>query len=92
MKLLMKLLTDRIECDIIFHNSFSDIIQTQIFREWQNNLTVNKDKCLNCPAIYICGGGCAMQSHDLFGNLNAIDEAFCIHSKYTLEILLNNLV
>ncbi|MDD6995080.1 MAG: radical SAM protein [Candidatus Borkfalkiaceae bacterium] len=79
-------------CGNILHNSFSDIIQTQIFREWQNNLTVNKDKCLNCPAIYICGGGCAMQSHDLFGNLNAIDEAFCIHSKYTLEILLNNLV
>lgn len=76
-----------------FHKTDSNqYIQTQIFREWQNNLTVNKDKCLNCPAIYICGGGCAMQSHDLFGNLNAIDEAFCIHSKYTLEILLNNLV
>ena len=36
------------------------------------------------------------QSEALFQHVqklpDAIDEAFCIHSKYTLEILLNNLV
>lgn len=80
------------KCGNILSNSFEDVLQKSTFRKWQNNLTVNKEQCINCPAIYICGGGCAMQSRDLFGDFTCIDEAFCIHTKITLEKLLDNLV
>ena len=79
-------------CGNIMTDSFEKIISSNVFIHWQNNLTVNKKECLKCPAIYICGGGCAMQSKDLFGDLDAVDEAFCIHTRYSQEKLLESLV
>jgi uncharacterized protein len=69
-------------------NSFDDIINTNEYKFWQNNLTLNKEECLRCPAIYICGGGCALQAEDLFDNRSGLDKAFCIHSKIILEKIL----
>lgn len=77
------------KCGNIKINTIEDLIETKTFKQWQNNLTINKRNCLKCPAIYICGGGCAMQSSDLFNNIEEIDKAFCVHTKYSLKKLLN---
>ena len=75
-------------CGNINQNSFEDVFNTEIYKKWKNNLTINKSKCLKCPAISICGGGCPIQSKILFDNEKGIDKAFCIHTKFTLKELL----
>ncbi len=68
--------------------SFDEIKKTKEYKFWKNNLTLKKEKCLKCPAIYVCGGGCAVQSKDLFGDINGIDEGFCIHTTIILKLIL----
>ncbi len=68
--------------------SFSDLFDNPEYIKWSNNITLNKKKCLRCPAIYICGGGCAMQAKDLFGNEKEIDKPFCIYTKGMLKNIL----
>ena len=68
--------------------SFSDLFDNAEYIKWSNNITLNKKKCLRCPAIYICGGGCAMQAKDLFGNEKKIDKPFCIYTKGMLKNIL----
>jgi len=67
---------------------FEDIFKNKIYKEWSENLTINKNKCLNCAYIYICGGGCALESEALFGTKQKIDKPFC---KFTKEILVSML-
>jgi len=69
-------------------NSFDEIKKTSEYDFWKNNLTINKEKCLKCPAIYICGGGCAVQARDLFDDIGGIDKGFCIHTKIILKLIL----
>ncbi len=76
------------KCGNINKNSFEDVFETDIYRKWKNNLTINKKQCLKCPAISICGGGCPKQSEVLFGDQYKIDKPFCIHTKYSLKELL----
>lgn len=78
-------------CGNINNNTFEEIMTNDIFVQWKTNLTIHKEHCLQCPAIYICGGGCAMQSRDLFGDFSSIDNAFCIHTRYSLDRLLETL-
>lgn len=74
--------------NIMSINSLNDLFKEQEYKKWSENVTVNKKKCLSCPAIYICGGGCSMQANDLFGSEEHIDKAFCIHTKQMLKYLL----
>lgn len=75
-------------CGNINTDSISKIQQSINYKKWKENLTVNKTKCLKCPAIRICGGGCAYQADKLFGNQLAIDKPNCIYAKYALKELL----
>lgn len=70
---------------------FDDIFKTAEFYKWQNNITLNYSKCLKCPALFICGGGCSYQSKSLFGFENDIDLPFCIHSKMMLKYILTEM-
>lgn len=63
--------------------SFNEIFKTDMYNLWHNNLTINKKKCINCPAIFTCGGGCGMEAQDLFGKVTDIDLPFC---KYTKDV------
>lgn len=74
-------------CGNININSFKDVFSSEIYKKWNVNLVINKKKCLKCPAIYICGGGCPAQAENLFGSQQSIDKAFCIHTKYSLREL-----
>lgn len=62
-------------------NDFSDLFGLKEYESWKDYLPIKKEKCINCPFIYICGGGCAMQSEDVFGIKKAVDKAFCIYTK-----------
>ncbi len=67
----------------------SQLFEEKEYKKWAENITLNKKKCLSCPAIYICGGGCAMQANDLFGSEKDIDRPFCIYTKQMLKNILN---
>lgn len=71
-------------------DGLDNIISSEEYKSWNNNLTINKKTCKKCTAISICGGGCAMQAETLFDNTRSIDKAFCIHTKKVLKNLLIN--
>lgn len=63
------------------------------FVEWSQLTPVNKEECQDCPALGICGGGCPINAmHLRKGNtIHSLDERFCMHSKKTLEFLIQDL-
>lgn len=63
------------------------------FIEWSQLTPINKEECLDCPALGICGGGCPINAiHLKKGNtIHSLDERFCIHSKKTLDFLIRDL-
>ncbi len=78
------------KCGNIHTSDFKDVFKTNEYIHWLENATINKEDCLNCEAIFICGGGCAMQAEALFGERQKIDRSFCIHTKSALKWLLLN--
>lgn len=63
------------------------------FIEWAQLTPVNKNECLDCDALGICGGGCPINAMHLKqeNTIHSIDERFCIHAKKTLEFLIKDL-
>lgn len=70
-----------------------DASKNSYFIEWSQLTPVNKDECLDCPALGICGGGCPINAmHLKKGNtIHSIDERFCVHAKKTLDFLIKDL-
>lgn len=66
----------------------NSIKETQEYRFWAARSPVRRQECLNCEAIFICGGGCAMQAEALFGSREDMDIPFCNHTKTALDWLL----
>lgn len=64
--------------------SIEQIMTSDEIKFWKERNTLNNKKCLNCKALFICGGGCAIQAEALFGDRKMIDKPFCIHTKKTL--------
>jgi uncharacterized protein len=67
--------------------------RNECFIEWSQLSPINKDECLDCSALGICGGGCPVNAmHLKDGNtIHSLDERFCVHSKMTLEFMINDL-
>ena len=63
------------------------------FVEWSQLSPVNKEECLDCSALGICGGGCPLNAMYMKkGNtIHSIDTRFCTHAKKTLEFLISDL-
>lgn len=59
-----------------------------IFIQWSKRSPLTTEECASCPAIAICGGGCPYSADICRGNLNALDEIFCVHAKKTLEYMI----
>lgn len=70
-----------------------DATKHRDFVEWSQLTPINKDECQDCPALGICGGGCPINAmHLKKGNtIHSLDERFCVHSKKTLEFLIQDL-
>ncbi len=48
-----------------------------IFIEWSKRSPLNIDKCLDCPALATCGGGCPRNADMINGSIWEVDSAFC---------------
>jgi uncharacterized protein len=74
-------------------NQEFDATKDKDFIEWSQLTPINKEECLDCNALGICGGGCPINATYLKeGNtIHSLDERFCIHSKKTLDFLINDL-
>ena len=64
-----------------------------LYAEWTSLTPVNREECLSCPALGICGGGCPINAMNAkTGNsIHSLDERFCVHSKMTLEFFVKDL-
>ena len=70
-----------------------DATNDPTFIEWSQLTPLNKDECLGCPALGICGGGCPINAMHLRpGNtIHSVDERFCVHAKKTLDFFIRDL-
>lgn len=80
--------TDKYVIGNINKDSIEEILKSDEITFWKERCTLNNKKCLNCKALFVCGGGCAIQAESLFGDRKKIDKPFCIHTKKTLDWLL----
>lgn len=77
-------------CGNIIRDNIEDVFKTEEYKFWNKNITLNKPECLKCKYIFTCGGGCAQQSENLFGNIGGIDKSFCKYTKIAFKWLLLN--
>lgn len=62
-----------------------NIYENNIFKQWANRSPFSIESCKNCPAISICGGGCAYSAIKENGDINIPDKYHCILSLSVLE-------
>ncbi len=80
--------TDKYVIGNIKETSIKDVLNSDEMKFWKERNTLNNKKCLDCEALFICGGGCAIQAESLFMSRNQIDKPFCIHTKESLRWIL----
>jgi uncharacterized protein len=68
----------------------SKILADKQFKNWSRISPVFKDKCLSCPAIGICGNGCAAESMKKYSGIHGLDTGFCQHTKGMLDWLIKS--
>lgn len=58
------------------------IEKSKMFCQWAERTPLHNETCLLCPAVAICGGGCAYDSFCLFnGDAMKMDDRMCSHIK-----------
>ncbi len=65
-----------------------DFHSNPVIAEWKKRTPLNMPQCFGCPALGICGGGCAYGAWLRSGSIWSVDDRFCIHSLATLEWLI----
>jgi uncharacterized protein len=63
---------------------------SEMFNEWANRSPLTMPQCHNCIALGLCGGGCPCRSYIRNGDIFAVDEIFCQHSKKTVEWIIDD--
>lgn len=61
------------------------------WKQWRRRSPLASEDCKNCIALGNCGGGCPYNAYRNTGNLNALDERFCVHAKAATHFLLRDL-
>lgn len=69
----------------IYDLEFNDLLSSNEFNFWTSRSTIFNDECINCEALFVCGGGCSMQAESLFDNRLSIDRGFCRYIKHILN-------
>lgn len=74
-------------------NDNTPLDENQTFVEWSEITPLNKEECMKCEALGICGGGCPInaQNNTENGSIHSIDRSFCVHSKKILYFLIDYL-
>lgn len=70
-----------------------DASKDKTFIEWSQITPVNREECLDCPALGMCGGGCPVNASYLKPNntIHSIDERFCFHAIKSLDFMVKDL-
>ena len=58
--------------------------ENPVYLEWMKRSPLYIEKCYDCPAIGLCGGGCVINTENKTNSIWEPDERFCIQ---TIEIL-----
>lgn len=61
---------------------------TVIAKEWIKRLPLHHEECIDCEAIFVCGGGCAHSAVLLHNDVHALDTGFCVHTRDMLHFLI----
>lgn len=80
--------TSQHELGNILDLNLNELKNSNEFKFWVNRVPLNRKECIDCEALFICGGGCALQAEALFDSREAMDIPFCMHSKSSLLWLL----
>lgn len=67
---------------------FDDVDKSVIKRKYSTVIPITSERCLKCPALYICGGGCYWEAQK---NEEHLDVGFCEHSKEAQKWLIGEL-
>jgi radical SAM protein with 4Fe4S-binding SPASM domain len=68
---------------------FKRIEDNPMFKDWAMRSPFMVKDCRTCPAISICGGGCAYDSYICNkGDFKGIDKRVCEYKKYILDYLI----
>lgn len=70
-------------------NTFSPY-EDKTFIEWSSRSPLSMPQCYNCIALGLCGGGCPCRAEIRNGDIWAVDEIFCQHSKRTVEWIIDD--
>lgn len=65
-----------------------DPFADSVFIEWSKRSPLNIPECIKCEALGICGGFCAYNTELQHGNIWAIDDRFCVHSRKLIKWLI----
>lgn len=65
---------------------------SKTFQEWANRSPLSMPQCYDCIALGLCGGGCPCRAENRNGSIWAIDDIFCIHSKKTVEWMIEDYI
>lgn len=68
------------------------ILQSSVLKKWSDRQPINMDECKYCPAIGVCGGGCAFNAEITFGNLENRDKTFCVHTHKILDWMISQYI
>lgn len=68
----------------------SDFINNPNWNIWTTRSRFTNDKCLDCEALTLCGGGCATGSFNKNKNVNDIDENNCKYTKSLMKLVLQH--
>lgn len=72
------------------HNPGLDISTIPCFREWTRRVPVNMPQCRHCPAIAICGGGCAYNALVRKGSIWDLDPQQCAYMMRFLDWMIED--
>ncbi len=67
--------------DSFFTNSYNNISENSVFKEWFNRSPFNMNRCLDCIGLGICGGGCPLDAWYKFGSIWELDTKTCYLTK-----------
>jgi uncharacterized protein len=67
------------------------ILQGELMRDWCRRAPLAMGQCIDCVGLGICGGGCADEAYMKSGDIFALDEGFCTHTRELIDWMFEDL-
>lgn len=66
-------------------------IPSTAIENWIRRTPFNMPQCFNCSAISLCGGGCAYEAQNTYGNFWNVDQRYCVHCIDLIDWMIEDL-